>query len=381
VKNKNFLYFVITILFCICLSNELFSASTLDGTSNINYQADHVVLRNSATTCYNKLQGFIRLNNGFTILQDSHATLDTFITISGGMDLRGTATLDLDADLILDSKFTFSGGGKIKGDGNAIILNGNLTLPSNSWLEFITDTVIEGNGHELFLDDYAQLFVDNNVTLTLRNLILKNNKNLPGWPTVKLATHKSKLALENVELDLADDFYFNEGQLFVHQDVVITGTSQFVYRSTQPCRIYSTLNFEPQTTFVYYPATTSKDLVCLQDRISNLFLNGCTLQITHTGLRLTKGRLFCDNKLTFSTAANSLLQDSLTTVTENNTSTNVYSVKWSPNGKYLAVGEYVGAGETKLKVFDFETTNIRKTCIGEGLFVLSLAKNYCGRKS
>ena len=52
----------------------------------------------------------------------------------------------------------------------------------------------------------------------------------------------------------------------------------------------------------------------MQGDTSTIFLDGCTLRTTDTGLRLTKGRLFLDNKVTLSsyyrkpeTFANSLI--------------------------------------------------------------------------
>lgn len=280
------------ILFIFLIKN--LNSASLDGTSNIVYQNFHNVFHdgNSAT-------GFVRLNNGFTILAGATATLDTFITVSGGIDLRDTGILRLASDLFLDSNITLSNGGKIFGKNHAIVLSGDLQIPANKILEITDDTIIEGKGNSIYFDNHAQIVIDTNITLTLKNIFLKNQVNPTASPAISLDSQDSKLTLDNVVMAFNDDFVFNQGQIFIHNDVTFTGTSGFVYQSTQPSFITSgaCLLFDNGTTFSYTPASGSKDLIMLQDNTSQIYFNNCSLITTDTGFRLTKGQLYFENQV------------------------------------------------------------------------------------
>lgn len=271
---------------------NIIASSIIPGPSAVYLQNDHLVLYDTE-----KVQGFVRLNNGFTIVNSGMATFDTFITVSGVIDMRDTGQLQLLSDLLLDSGVTLSSGGKIRGHGRSIVLNGNLTIPANKTLQITGDTIIEGNGNTIILDSRAQLFIDNNITLTLKNMTLKTTNNPLLFPAINLWGHASKLALDNVIIAPKNDIYIRDGQLFIHNDVLFTGTSSLIYQSSQSSYIasQSSLIFDLETTFSFEPVASSKDLLVLQDQSSNIYLNGCSLQTTMTGCRLTKGRLLLDN--------------------------------------------------------------------------------------
>ncbi|NHJ84794.1 MAG: hypothetical protein FK734_04985 [Asgard group archaeon] len=219
------------------------------------------------------------------------------ISLNGG-------TLALDGDLYLSSTTRLCTGGKIDGRGHAIILGGNLEIPESQSLRFTSTTIIDGKGHSLILSSSAQLIVDNNVTLSLRNLVLKDLQNLL-MPGIVMIASGSELSLQNVELALSSDYSFTQGYLLIDNDVMITGTSQFIYESSQPCYInkFATLYFDLGTTFSYVPANSSRTLIDMKDVTSVLFLNGCSLcapgDSRYNGIVLTRGRLILDNYLSF----------------------------------------------------------------------------------
>ena len=244
VKKKPSLLFLIESVFFSILFSPNLSAGSLGGSPGyFAFQPFNNVFydRQSATGC-------VRMDNGFTVavpasgVGSTHGAcvfMDTCISVSGAVDLRGTNTIFLRSDLILDNGATFSTGGNIYGYDRALILKGDLTIPAGKILHFGDRIAINGNGHKLILGSGAQLFVDAKATLTLRDLILQNTINNPGNPPVQCAAgdsaaYCSTLCLDNVELALASDFYFNQGQIFIHNDVAITGTSAFFYRSCQP---------------------------------------------------------------------------------------------------------------------------------------------------
>jgi WD40 repeat protein len=140
-------------------------------------------------------------------------------------------------------------------------------------------------------------------------------------------------------LDLSADFNFRQGQLFINNDVVVSGTSSFVYSSPSSSFIThgGTLAFDHGTTFSFAPATASKDLLIMQDPTSVLKMNGCTLKCTDTGFRLTSGTLLFDNKVVLD-SLNATNFSTASTVTSYHSGGTIRSLSWSPNKSLLAVG-------------------------------------------
>ena len=238
-------------------------------------------------------------------------------------------------------------------------------IPEDRQIHITQDTIINGHGRTLELDAHARIVVDNGVTLTLRNMRIKNIRNNSANPIIRPTGHCARVALQDVELALADDFSFRQGQLFIHDDVIVSGTSVFSYRSSQASYIADagTLGFDQNTTFFYYPSSQDKHLINLQSKTSSMYFDGATLLTTHTGIRLSHGTLCFDNNVTLSSAAQTLLT-SLTGVASKDEDQNVTAVMWSPEGKYLAVGTInnptpgdPGIGKThELQVYCFDET-------------------------
>ncbi|MBY0352870.1 hypothetical protein K2W90_00720 [Candidatus Babeliales bacterium] len=328
-------------------------AANLTGTSSIVYQNAHYVFRN-----LNNATGYVRLNNGFTILAGQTAALDTFITVSGAIDLRTTGSLDLRSDVYLASNITFSTGGVINGRTNAIHLGDDVSLPSDSVFRFISNTIIDGNNQNaLIFQPHAQLLLESRVSLTLKNMTIRTTRNSPHIPIINCFDQRGHVTLDNVTLELADDFPFRAGRLFFRNDVRFTGTSCFTYQSCMESSIMSrsSLMFDPGMTFYYYPSSDRKDLIQLTDKSSSIVLkgSGTTLQSTNTGLRLTKGRLFLDNKVTLSTRANTV-PNGFVQVATASYGTQVDTVDWSPNGRYLAVGGVGPTNTLEFQIYRFD---------------------------
>ena len=311
--------------------------------------------------------------NGFKIPAGTIITYNSAIPVSGALDLSGTlslaADLHLDAGLsLLDNSLSGSGVPKIAGNGYAVHLGGNLTIPANNFLHIGTNTIIEGHGNTLTFGANAQLLVDDNVTLTLRNVIVDNTKNYAGNPAILLTSNRSKLALDNATLDLTGDFYFNRGQFFVSNDVIFTGTNAFIYRSPMPSFITSggKLYFDKNTTFSVAPATftscaystastvTANNFILMADPTSTLYLDGATFCTTPTGLRLTTGSVFFDNKVSMRSKASFDLASTNTSpagfIHGVLTGNSPYAVNWSPDGRFIAVANY---NSGSLQIFRF----------------------------
>jgi Tol biopolymer transport system component len=357
-------------------------ASNIDGTQFMRYCTNHYVFHNNGNAW--TVRGWVRFNNGFTVMPEASVIMDTLTTVSGGFDLRDTGTLILNNDLYLAHNVTLTDGGNIKGKSsttpggaNTIFMGGDLTLASTTYARTLHitgdwsnsgtsgDLVIDGGGHTLNIGDRAQIFVDTNVTLTLRNMTIKTGPKSLFKPAIQLASPGSKLALDNVLLDLGTDYHFVQGQIFIHDEVAVTGTSAFVYNSPSPSYITSgaTWSFEPSTTFSVAPATftdqpytagsaTTNNFIVHADATAALYLNNCSFLTTFTGLRLRTGMVLFDNKVSVNTQAGVDLNPSTPVGTSWSATTGNAPkfVAWSPDGRFLAVAN---DGDNTLQVYRF----------------------------
>ena len=364
------------------------TADSVDGTIFAKYLTNHYVFHNNGAAW--TARGWVRFNNGFTVMPLGSVIMDTLTTVSGGFDLRDTGTLILNNDLYLAHNVTLTNGGNIKGQAsstgqaNTIFMGGDLTLASTTYARTLHITgdwsnsgtsgnlIIDGCGHTLNIGDRAQIFVDSNITLTLRNMTIKTGALSLNNPAIQLASHGSKLALDNVMFDLGADFHFMQGQIFVHNEVAVTGTSAFVYQSPKPSYITSgaTLSFEQATTFSVAPSTftdcpftvnntyTNNAFLVLADASSALSLNGCSFQTTFTGLRLRSGMVLFDNKVAIDTTAGVDLNNT-TPLTEIGsgvpTGSSPTAISWSPDSHFVAVVTNV---DQTLQIFKFNGTSI-----------------------
>ena len=351
---KNKLCYVRNILSYVAILFLFFAklaATSLDGTAGVVYQNEHYVFRNGDIA-----QGFVRLNGGFTILPAAQATMDMVVSVSRGIDLRETGKLQLIKDLVLDSGVTFSTGGYLNGRGYALDFRGTFTMPWNQVLHLTSDTIIDGKGGTLLFSPHSHLFVEQNTTLTLRNMTIHATRNGPLVPVFRCSGNNSRIALDNVVVDLADDFVFDRGRLFVHNDVVITGTHSFIYKSPMPLLIDSAgiLTFDLGTGFSFAPTSTDQRLFVLKDQTSGLAFNGATFNATSTGVRFTKGNIFLDNKVVINSQSNVEVNGgSILTSTHYGLRWDVMS--WSPDGRHLVVGGFLANPDGAAVANDHDT--------------------------
>ena len=341
------------------------AAVSLDGTSAIVYQVAPYTFANGDFA-----QGFVRFNNGFNIPAAATVYMDTVVSSSGAINLNDSGVMVMRGNLAIDSNLNLPSGGYIRGktgrdgEGRTIFLGGNLTLNSGTYINSLHitgdsvnnlrtgDLVIDGRGNTLTVADKAQIFVDLNVTLTLRNMTIRSVPKSMQTPWIQLAGPGSKLALDNVMFELGADFHFLQGQLFIHNDVVMTGSSVFVYQSPLPSFIASgaTWSFEQGTTFSVAPSTytdipytagyaTSNNFLLFADQSSTLNLSGCSFKTTNTGLRLTKGLVQFDNQVSVETQAGVDVYNTtpLTAFTPDAGGTTA-APAWSPDGRFFASG-------------------------------------------
>jgi WD40 repeat protein len=363
-----------SILLSVALTSLSANSITAYNNQTVYETQNHVFRKNELA------QGFVRLNNGFTVLPQSCVNMDVLFTISGGIDLRETSTIRMLKDLEFDSGVTLTTGGNIDGRGHTLILNGDFRIPANKVLHFNGDTILDARGNEIIIGENAEIFVDTNVTLTIANATIKTTRNAPTFPALRCGAQTSKLALDNVVFAPINDFLFQNGQLFIHNDVVVTGTSAFIYHSPAPSFITknSCLYLDHALTFSMAPATftdapyslnntyTNNNFIKMADETSVLYLNGCSLETTITGWRLTKGTVGFDDRVQAKTDTTLTLTSLSLRSRQSYQSNAVHSVNWSPDGNYLAIAGSNIASSDELQVYHFNGTSL--TLIAQATF-------------
>jgi WD40 repeat protein len=359
--------------FARSIRNNSDSILTLNSTTSNAIQQtpifynDHIILGNNSIT-----QGLKRFNNGFTIWAGQSATIDTCLSVSGGFSLQETGQLNLRGNLRLDGNTTLTSGGTIYGQYTGLILDGNLTLATNKVLHLRGNTFIDGNGHFLSVGDNAQIFVDTDATVTLRNLVVRNGQHTQTFPPIKLASHGSKLCLDNTMLAPGNDFLFPQGQFFVHNDVKFTGTSAFIFTSPVPSWITSNsrLFFDIGTTFSIAPATFTDapyrlnttyvdcNFIKMTDKSSQLYLDGCSLYATHTGVRFTKGSTYLNNTVNCISDSTITMTGLIPRVAQLDYGAYLHSFSWSHDGKLLAVAGNTPTSNFEIQIYSFNGSSL-----------------------
>jgi len=247
-------------------------------------------------------ESFVLFKDGFAVPAGKTLMLDISAPVNGQINLNDTGVLQLLSDVYLNSDVYFTNGGVIKGGGKALGLFCNMTIPENQVLRIAQDTIINGYGKTITLEPHARITIDNNVTLTIKNARIKNTRNSSVDPMVSMSGSAGRLALQNCELALACDYYVDNGHLFIHDDVIISGTSSLVYTCSHASYIAdaATWGFDKRTRFFYDPSVNDNTLIRMQDTTSCMYFDGSMLQAGDMGLRLSKGALYFDNHVTLS---------------------------------------------------------------------------------
>lgn len=293
---------------CVNLSTR---AVSLDGTTTIKYEPTSYSFSNGDFA-----RGFVWLNDGCSIPAGATVAMN-IAHLAGPVNMNDTGTIVLEGDLPLSSNVTLSSGGIIDGQGNAVLLGGNLAIPTGKVLACASNTVIDGQGHTLTLEDGVpggQILIDGpaGTSLTLRNMTIQGVK-IYSDGTLGIgfgASPDQVLVLENVALQLSDLFYFVGGKLEIRNFVKVSGVfpselrpalepTLFIYLSSGDCSIKknATLFLDTTVGFVYFPVDEQNNHIVMSAPSSRLFLNGTALFApSSTGLQLTNGHLTVDHK-------------------------------------------------------------------------------------
>ncbi len=238
---------------------------------------------------------------------------------------------------------------------NVTIESSRPSTLTKDWI-FTGNSSFDGFGNSLSLGDFnIKIFEPAMVTLQNSALIGVKNNN------IRCMNDYATIILRNCEVNLDDNFTFTVGGINFENDVKVKGNAIFSYEPSggriSTVAANSTLFFDEGVTFSYAPQTADQDLLAFTDKTAALFLNGCTLKATSTGMRLTRGSIYFDNTVTISTIGSiytpSLLEGMVNFATFSTTALNFASV--SPDGNSLAIIDFLLMGsqgpETRFRVF------------------------------
>lgn len=316
---------------------------------------------NATLTFSNEMSKFILLNEESEIrIKETgiYDNLDLGITSNlNNIDLINSTSnlIIMNNDFELDAGYLLSVSGTLQGNGYSMILYGDLIIPEMTTLKITSSLLIEGNGHTLLIDKFAQLLTDTHATVTLRNLILRNALNTPEKPALAGCGSDSKIAFDNVNINFGDDFWFKRGSMYFHNNNIYSGGSKMIYNSIQPIFVApdSTLMFDKNTTLFYCPENTNQNLIIPQDPSSILYFDGATLQTTPTGLSLKEGYMFFENQVNLDVGTEFNIGSFI--LYQNSCGIDLRSMDWNYNGEFLAVSGKAVSGSDQIKLYQLDT--------------------------
>lgn len=262
----------------------------------------------------NEMRGFAAFEAGFT-LEDASTTclFNAFFPVGGSLTFNGGA-LNLNLDLHLTATASISDAGIIDGNNFALHLpykNASFTLPGMVFVDTTvvcaSDMVLSGT---VLFDGTSMLDGGRNtidcstygIWIQAGGSLLIKDATLRGIDAGKLLCMDSAatLSLSNVTVMQDAAYSFTQGDLAIFNEVIMSGGQNFVFQSSGQATITSgaTWNFDSGMTFSYAPASSSRDAIVMEDRMSTMWLNASTLVSTTTGLRLTKGTVRIDGTCT-----------------------------------------------------------------------------------
>lgn len=188
---------------------------------------------------------------------------------------------------------------KLLFDNISLIFNSNVNI--NVPVEFSGACKINGRGRRIFVQSGGGIAIRPGGTLIIEDAEL----DMIGDSNLRCMTDRGAITLRNSLISLSRNYTFSRGSILFDEDTMITGTNKFIYATGLSSTIasQSTLFIDQGVTFSYAPRRGNKNLINMTNNTSSLYLNGCTLHSTRTGLQLDSGMVIFDNKVTFSSEA------------------------------------------------------------------------------
>jgi len=232
------------------------------------------------------------IKNGIVISDETTLTINTPLSLAGGVIFGENAALNINGDLTLSSNAYFVNDTHLIGQNRKLTLQNSVIF--NNALQLTGGLVIDGCGNDVFINNHVLL--DNFASVTFRNMNMHVVED-----AYFSAGEVSHLTLQNVQVKLHDDCSFTQGYLHIVDDVIVRGKGHsLAYISSKPLIVHpgALLKFEVDTTFILGPSTpASRYIMRMIDPTSLLYFNGSTFEASIDGAHITHGTVLFDNRV------------------------------------------------------------------------------------
>lgn len=277
-------------------SNTLFPAADSDNEMRaFGWFKNGFSLENSATSCiFNSIypvSGNINMNGGTITLMQDMIFKDTIFVGSFGTFIGNNNNIDLTQAFLTGltpPTATFQ---------DVTLYTGGGFFVANAFTFEGTCLVDGGNDHITFLGPLAEVIIQPNATLTLANMSLQNISDTK----IRCVDDTGVLILNNVSIELEDDFSFSLGSIEFLNYVDFQGSHTFIYDSTQSSTI-ATRTILKIFADAYLQTGRINDQTTVEpliftDQTSFLNLDTGNLVINSHGARFLKGTLQITNNV------------------------------------------------------------------------------------
>lgn len=170
-----------------------------------------------------------------------------------------------------------------------IVFNGPILFKGNC--------ILNGGNNTLDMSSSGSIIVDSQGNLTIEDVAIKNYQG----SNIYCTDESCAINFREVELNQSGYAEFPAGQLTVLDRLEIHGREIFSYTSSSPFIIKSNsqLLLDQGSTFSFAPQNLGEHLFVLENKDSEILLNGSSLLFTGTHYNLTKGSLqiFADSQI------------------------------------------------------------------------------------
>ncbi|MDR3549840.1 MAG: hypothetical protein P4L31_00360 [Candidatus Babeliales bacterium] len=264
------------------------------------------------------ISGLVFMTSGFALTNaTTNLTWHSYFPCQGPITMNGGTITINRGDFVLYGNATLVNGGTFACNGYSVqfpndntpfspgstpsTFNGgnasfNSPVALSTTLTFQGACILNGNGNVITFASAAAISVASGGSLLIKNATLQG----VAGTQLSCVDNTAALSLQNVTIIQDGNSTFNQGILNILNDVVVTGSTVFAFRSTNSLNInsFSTLFFDLGSTFSY--DTTNASLIKFADASAQLFLHGATLSATGTGVNLINGTLNIDQNSFFS---------------------------------------------------------------------------------
>ncbi len=253
----------------------------------------------------------VTLDGSGLAIHFSRETADTLIDIDAGTTLVFENIVL--KDFLARHVALGAGADVIFGTGTTVELADDDAVPTSNLIKLTAQgtVLLAGRGHTLDISTQANaLEVKPGAQLTLHDITLFGLHDY----NMRCLSPSARIVLNDADLLMTNNYTFSEGAMTFSGDVIISGRGHtFAYQSAEQSVITpdAVLTFDKGVTLSYDAgnyerAASNRQALALQTASAALHFDNCTLHSTYTGLQLTKGQLFIDNLVTFSSQGRAL---------------------------------------------------------------------------